>query len=273
MSCRSSNAFCIVLASVMFAGIFCLELAVGQEPTNAPTPVAEPQIAKGELQGNAYLGRNRWVMGATVLLSPENDPSQLFMTSTGARGEFRFQGLRDGSYRIEVSRDGLAHVLKTGVTLKTPFRAVVEVPMQPLGSAPANTVALGGSAAASRVAVTGSILEQGFSPLADIELHLVQPRGHDDPRRVHSAADGSFAVADLAAGRWVLEVKGVGFLTIRTTLDLASDARLRVSLVRQPPGYVPSPLELMPREQPIPPADYSDRPGRSVGAPAERTAK
>jgi hypothetical protein len=36
-------------------------------------------------------------------------------------------------------------------------------------------------------------------------------------------------------------------------MDLEKDIRLTVITVRQPPGYEPTPLELMPTEQPIPP--------------------
>jgi hypothetical protein len=40
---------------------------------------------------------------------------------------------------------------------------------------------------------------------------------------------------------------------VRATLDLVADTTLDVTLVEQPPGYRPSPADLMPLERPIAP--------------------
>jgi hypothetical protein len=74
-----------------------------------------------------------------------------------------------------------------------------------------------------------------------------------DPRQLRTVEDGSFGASGLLAGSWQLEVSGVGYLPIRIGLELARAAELHVVLVPQPADYDPSPLELMPPEEPLVP--------------------
>ena len=72
--------------------------------------------------------------------------------------------------------------------------------------------------------------------------------------------DGSFAIDELPAGGWRLEARGVGFLPLRTTLDFVDDSEVEVWMVMQPASYMPSPLDLMPEEEPLPPTGLGPRP-------------
>ena len=90
--------------------------------------------------------------------------------------------------------------------------------------------------------------------MAEVKLRLVRSDGTADPRMATSSADGTFEIDDLPAGEWMVTVIGVGMLPIRTTLYLEHDQRLAIKLTLQPASYVPSPLELMPPEEPIPPS-------------------
>ena len=69
-----------------------------------------------------------------------------------------------------------------------------------------------------------------------------------------SGAEGRFEATGLDPGPWQIEVAGVGFLPIVTTLELNRSSQLELKLIRQPPDYEPSPLELMTLEQPVTPA-------------------
>ena len=72
--------------------------------------------------------------------------------------------------------------------------------------------------------------------------------------------DGGFALAEFPSGRWRVETRAVGFLPIWVVANFDVDLEVTLSLVPQPAGYDPSPLELMPPEQPLPPARFLAEP-------------
>jgi hypothetical protein len=225
----------------------------GLDGPEAPPPEGARRV--GRLQGSASLGRNRGVVGATVVVRPAGEGGHLRVTASDARGQFRVDGLLDGDYRVELRREGLATVVKEGVGLRFPARAVIEVLMQP-AAAPPESRAAPSSAAVSgtaQVVVTGTVTARDGGTLADVPVRLVRPDGLADPWVARSGEDGSFALGPLSPGTWRFEARVVGFLPIRTPLDLGMDTRLDVSMVRQPAGYDPTPLELMPPERPVPP--------------------
>ena len=98
-------------------------------------------------------------------------------------------------------------------------------------------------------------------PMGEVAVRLVRPDGAHDPVMTRSAEDGSFALEEVPAGEWLATVLGVGMLPIRTALRLDRDQRIEVRLVLQPASYSPSPLELMPPEEPIAPEGFGDRAG------------
>lgn len=234
---------------------------VPDEAEAGETASAEPEDAPAQptrlsrLQGGAWLGRNRPVIGATVLVERDNDASRLFVTASDARGQFRVDDLPDGDYRVEVRRDGLEPVVKEQVSLKFPFRSIIELTMQPSDQEPDDTrpgPAAGGNGA-ERVTVRGKVVARGGEPMPGVLLRFVRLDGLVDPRRVRADTTGTFLLADLPVGEWRLEARVVGYLAIWGTLEFTRELDLHLTMVAQPPGYDPSPLELMPPERPIPP--------------------
>ncbi len=265
---RAQRSLSIAAAAALCAAALAAPPA---EDTPAPAEVAAPAAAEPaevvpeagtsgtRLQGTAYLGRNRQVVGATITVVDEADPSVIFLTATDEKGRFRIGELPNGGYRVEVRREGLVPVVKTGVELRFPFRAILEVPMQPVDpTQPASAVGAEdtapGAAAAGRVSLHGAARGLDGERLSEVRVRLVSGGADEDPRDVVTASDGTFALDDLPAGPWKLEARGVGFLPLRTALDLRDATDLRCFMVRQPSGYDPSPLDLMPEEEPIPPA-------------------
>jgi len=145
---------------------------------------------------------------------------------------------------------------KDAVQVKFPFRAVVELDMEPAKeSQPAKAVPQAQEASGSApVRLAGTVRDQDAAPLADAGLRLVHAGAVVDPIMVQSDEDGKFEVVEVPPGTWQLTILGVGTLPIRTDVTLEKDTELQVMLVRQPASYVPSPIDLMPPEQPIPPA-------------------
>ena len=167
-------------------------------------------------------------------------------------------GLPDGEYRVRVARAGLSPVTKDRVTVRFPFRAVVEVTMQVSTGPTAPVGSATGAVTGERIAVSGWVSGQEGEPMPEVRVRLVRVDGRVDPRSLRTGADGRFAFPDLHAGEWRLGVQGVGFLPIRQPIELTSDTELSVTLVRQPAQYEPSPLELMPPERPVPPEGFDD---------------
>jgi len=222
---------------------------------------AVPEARGTRLQGTAYLGRNRDVVGATITVRDEADPASFFLTTTDEKGRFRVGELPNGSYSVEVRREGLASVFKSGVVLRFPFRAVVEVPMEPISSG-ASAVAdepEGTTGFSDPVSVSGEARDLDGALLREVSVRVIKSGGGVDPRRVATASDGSFVIDDIRPGNWRLEVRGIGFLPMRTSVDLIADSNLELWMVQQPASYLPSPLDLMPEEEPIPPEGLGPR--------------
>ena len=233
---------------VVVSALSCL-LPVAVAATES---AAEPRTTR--LQGSALAGRNQPVVGANVLVRYEEGDPRMVLTSIDGKGRFRVDGLENGTYHVRVDREGFAPVEKDRVDLRYPFRAVVELTMRRLEKdAGAAEPPAASSPSRSRLTLRGHVAESGAGSLAEVRLRLVRPDGAEDPRSLRSEADGEFVFADLGAGRWELTVEGIGFLVIRTTLELEHDATADVFLVQRPADYQPSPLELTPPEQPIPP--------------------
>jgi len=206
------------------------------------------------LQGRAYLGRRAPVIGATTLIQSQDRSADLYLTSSDAKGVFRIDGLPDGLYRVRAERDGLVPRLMDDISVKFPFRAVVELEMIPVSKDSAEDSSQTAAASETLISIIGQIIEQDIGPIGEIHIRFVKQGGGDDPRILRSSSDGSFTLAAITAGRWHLEINGVGLLPQRINLNLQEDVNLTVIMVRQPPGYEQTPLDLMPPEQPIPPA-------------------
>jgi hypothetical protein len=244
----------------LLAGLLAAAAALGQgEPPQAETaPELAPRLS--QLQGQASIDRRTDVIGATVIVRPQADRAKLYLTSSGEDGEFRIDDLPDGEYSILLTREGFEPVFKNGVELRFPFRAVVELTMTPGGSEAQieqTAAESSGAATTAQVTVLGRILERGTGPLEEVRVRFTNPAGKQDPRSLRTRDDGSFEMADLVPGAWRVEILGVGFLPLRQVVDLRENTELTIYLVRQPAGYEPSPLELMPPEQPIPPDGWA----------------
>jgi len=206
------------------------------------------------LQGFASIDRRNKVVGATVVVRNQDESGKLYLTSSGERGSFRVDNLPDGQYRVDLSRAGFEPMTKDDVTLRYPYRAIVEVTMLPTEAGPP-AVATAPSAAAPRaLRVGGRAHRLSGDPIAEAQLRLIRADGSLDPHAVRSDVEGRFEIEGLVAGEWRLEIRAVGLLPIFRTLGLADDTELVVGMVEQPADYTPTPLELMPAEVPIAPA-------------------
>ena len=112
-------------------------LAVLLDQVAAPAPAPPAATTAGQIRGTISYGRHEPAVGAIVVVRPEAGVTPVHAATTGTSGSFAFNGLPDGTYRAEVSREGYAPVVKTGIGVRAPFRAVVEVQLA-RGDAPSD---------------------------------------------------------------------------------------------------------------------------------------
>jgi len=226
---------------------------------------AAPAGGQAAVQGQLRLGRGLPVVGATILLRPASNRSQLYVTATDETGSFRIDGLENGTYRLEARREGLEPLVKEAILVRYPYRAIVEATMNKVARSEENTGEASASLSRSSVwRVEGVVQDHRGAPLAEVRLRLVRPDGSEDPVVTVTRFDGTFEIEGVRGGLWNAEVLGGGFLPLRFALPLEESARLHARLVPYPIGYVPTPEDLMPPEEPIPPADLLDEaPGTS----------
>jgi len=214
-----------------------------------PAPQVSHAPPAGQVRGTISYGRRAPAVGAVVVVRPENAPSPVRIATTGTSGAFAFDGLTDGSYRAEVRRDGYVPVVKSGISVRAPFRAVVEV-LLVQGETPREEA----TAATGSASLAGTIRVAGGAPLAEARVRLTRADGADDSRMMLTDAAGAFASPGLKAGRWRLDAQGAGLLPLRVDLDLAGDVVIDAQLAAQPANYRPLPQDLIVPEDVIPPA-------------------
>ena len=234
-----------------------------EDPVSEPRDLSQssqPPERVSRLQGTAFLDRNEDVIGATVVVHAMEDRSTIYLTSTDENGRFRIRGLPDGSYKVRVHRHGVETMVKDNVTVRFPFRAVVELDMEQVEKGPIlpTGVAHDGDVLAGRVTLRGIARTPRGLPMGEVKLRIVKTEGQADPLMATTAEDGTFRIDGITAGEWRVTIVGVGMLPIRTWVYLVGDYELDINLVLQPAAYEPSPLELMPIEDPIPPAGLTD---------------
>jgi hypothetical protein len=245
---RTSRVKTASIALVL--GLSLLTPVVAQEPASH---TGKPKLSK--LQGRARESRTQDVVGAMVVVQRPEEPSVYYLTTSGGDGKFFVDGLPDGDYTVRLNREGYASEVKTGIQLKYPFRAVVEVTMEP--GQPDLSAAESQASATGEFALGGLIRSAAGEGLDEISVRIVRQDGAVDPRTLRTPEDGAFLFDGLSSGEWRLEVVGIGYLPVNQRLMLNADSAIVIQLVEQPPDYVPSPLELMPPEAPIAPEGFS----------------
>jgi hypothetical protein len=249
----------LVVLLVHGSPVFLQEDGPVSEPSDLAQS-AQPPERVSRLQGTAYLDRNEDVIGATVVVHAMENRSTIYLTSTDEHGRFKIEGLPDGSYKVRVHRHGVETMVKDNVSLRFPFRAVVELDMEQVERGPIlpTGIARDGDAPSGMATLRGMARTPGGLPMGEVKLRIVRTDGQTDPLMATTAEDGTFQIDGITSGEWRVTIVGVGMLPIRTWVYLVDDHRLEIKLVLQPAAYEPSPLELMPIEDPIPPAGMAD---------------
>ena len=93
----------------------------------------------------------------------------------------------DGDYQVTISRDGLATVTKSAVTVRAPFRPVVEIEMVP-GPPPERPAQAAGPG--EPFSLTGQVLNRDRNPVPDVLVRMAPLDRAGDPVRMRTGEDG-----------------------------------------------------------------------------------
>lgn len=223
------------------AAVALSALLAGAAAAQVPSP-------SGQMRGLITTARRTPAVGAVVVVRPEGARTPVRLGTTGASGRFAFDGLSDGTYRAEVRREGFAPVVKSGITVKAPFRAVVELTLVRGSDAPAPPAAAAGETGSIRLEV-----KNGTIPLAEARVRLVLADGSQDPRTGLTDGDGRTVFDNLSAGTWRVEILGAGLLPLRASVEVAGEIEVEATMAPQPADYQPSPQDLIVPEDVTPP--------------------
>jgi len=214
----------------------------------AGTAGAQVAAPAGQMRGLITTARRTPAVGAVVLVLPEGARSPVRLGTTGASGRFAFDGLSDGTYRAEVRREGYAPVVKSGIAVKAPFRAVVELTLVRGSDAPPTSPPPAEETGSVRLEVRNAAL-----PLAEARVRLVLANGGEDPRAAVTDAEGRALFEHLPAGLWRVEILGAGLLPLRAAVEVAGDVAIEATMAAQPTDYRPAPQDLIVPEDVTPP--------------------
>ena len=245
-----------LLASILALPAFATgEEAVSGQVTDGGAPEASAASKTSRLQGSAFLDRRTKVTGASVMAQCPEHPRKVWLTATDEKGQFRVEGLRNGDYTVQIFREGLAPIRKERVEVLFPYRAVVELPMSRqtgvvdlVAQRPRSVKATKGPAE-----LEGRVWGEDGEPIGEVLVRLLNEDGAADPRVMRTDGNGDFWFEDLIDGGWRLEIQGLGYLPIRVNLEIEGTMETKVLLIKQPASYTPSPIDLLPHEEPTPP--------------------
>lgn len=216
-------------------------------------PIPAGAASTGQMRGTVSYGRHEPAPGAVVFVRPEGTPGPLWMATTGQDGTFAFDAVPGGSYDVVASREGYVTVDVPGIVVRPPYRAIVEMTLEPANGAGTTDGTPAQPAPTGTASLHGTVRLSGGSPVDEARVLLVRPDGGADPQVALTAADGAFAFEGIPAGRWRLEILGAGLLPLRTTVDLSGTVSAEAWLAPQPANYKPLPQDLLVPEEAIPP--------------------
>jgi 5-hydroxyisourate hydrolase-like protein (transthyretin family) len=253
----------------------------------------EASAVTGRVKGTIRDDSGEHIAGVPVrLYAIDGGQKRVFVTHTDSDGRFRFETLTAGTYELEVGGEKFAVQKKESIVVRPPFRNVIDFSMQarPDGSPGAFRLAWGlngpetpadPSGAATGIPTSGSPNPlQGPARVAvgfNRELQTIKGsiagdlkdkdgvgvpdariilQGADRSYRSISKAGGDFRIADVPVGRYNLEVRSPGYLTVflpGVTLESAAELDFQLTLIDYPLDYREEVGDLLPPEQPLSP--------------------
>ncbi len=221
---------------------------------------------RGWIGGRYYVSRRVNVAGASVKLDHESG-NDVYLTVTDEKGKWNFRDISEGEYDIEIFKEGFEQSGKSDVILQFPFKSVIELKAIPSAKAYGSVMqwsitaktAHGSAGDASdseqtTVTIKGSVISQNGEPLSGAQFILKDINGRIDPYRGYTDKAGSCIIEKITTGLYDLSISSMTYFPLRLVLDVHREVDLRVIMVPQPQDYRYTPSDLIPPEEPLPPA-------------------
>jgi len=249
-------------------------------PAPAPAvPAATAAAPRGRIRGEVGVSRRFPITGAVVAAVREDDLSTVFLTTTDSIGVFLFEGIAEGTYRLDVFKDGLQPLRKEGVVVRGPFRTELSLQV-PVGAGDEPLVGeqtdapppLEEMTPAPGAEVDVTVVAQGGVPIEGARISLRSQDSGADPVRAATQTSGKIVLRRPRPGLYELRIEAPGFLPIHVKrLRLAGVfSSARIFLTPRPYNYPGTPTDLLPDEKPVPPSDlrHPQAPASASAAPA-----
>jgi len=244
-----------VLGSLLLAvapGLGGAAMGTAQE---GAAPAVDPAAGRGQVRGEVSGPDGAPLVGVSIVLAPAGHLDVLYATSTDEKGKYAFNGLVPDTYEVRADGQGLTTVIKPGMALRPPFRAVIDFQMA-AASAAAVAAPVPRNDEGRVGAVEGVFESANGEPVVEGSITF-QRRGHaEDLFQARTDATGRFLIRDLPAGRYDISTRSPGLIPLHL-MDRPIPAAETIHLRLAAPGY---PLsfrgwieDLLPPEVPLPP--------------------
>ena len=223
----------------------------------SPDPIA----GKGQLRGSVSGPDEEPLIGVSIVLVPTQNNHVLYATSTDEGGKYGFNGLLTDVYQVYAEGQGFASVVKKRISVKPPFRAIIDFEMQPIGPGEA-TVMPGSDADPGAVEpgtvgqVEGVFVDGKGEPVLEGSVVFRRLDDADDVFYAQTDEQGHFSQSNLPAGVYDITTKSPGLIPLHLFANALTPTdvfHLRLVAPTYPLSFRGWIADLLPTEIPVPP--------------------
>lgn len=223
----------------------------------------------GEIRGEVTGEKGEPLVGISIVLTPVGRKDIVFATSTDEDGRYALDSLVPADYVVAAHGQGVQSVVKSGVRVKPPFRAIIDIQMEPvedasdasLHAAIAAAPDVGSDRSSTEgngrlVRLTGSFVDADQQPVLEGAITLRRIGHAEDVFYAETDESGRFSISDLPGGVYDITTRSPGLIPLHLR-EQALPPQVSMHLELLAPDY---PLsfrgyldDLLPEEVPMPP--------------------
>lgn len=227
-------------------------LAFGQE-------AADPAAGRGQVRGTVTGGGGAPVPGVSIVLSPAGRPDILYASASDEAGKYAFNGIIADQYAVLAEGPGQPSLLKQGVSVRPPFRPVLDLEMRAPETESAQPPPAPVAPEPGRIGeIEGILRNVAGEGVVEGSITL---RRVGDPLAVfyvRTSPDGRFRFVDLPAGIYDIATRAPGLVPLHLVarpLAAVPVLHLRLWAPVYPLSFRGWIDDLLPPEIPVPPPD------------------
>jgi hypothetical protein len=255
--------------AILLLGLF---LAAPPGARAVAPPEDDPARGRGQIRGEVTDRTGEPLIGISIVLAPQGNPHVLYATSTDDHGRYALNHLLSDTYEVRADGQGFEPLVKGPVQVRPPFRAIIDLEMEPRES-PAAT--LDPQDATDTVkALEGRFVDAAGEPVLEGSVVFQRSGRPEEVFYGRTDRDGWFRIEDLPADSYDIVSRSPGLIPLHLVARALPPAdRFHLRLVAPPyplsfRGWLD---DLLPMEIPVPPplrrqVDWESLP--AAGGPA-----